>query len=123
MEALALEHTVAGLRSTLHHFKEANVEYDVYLARMRRTKPSKWNLACRIFSWVTHALRPLTVEELGCALAIEDGMISIDTSERVSEDAILQASGGLVTAREEWRGVYERVMQFDRVLSLVPSNH
>jgi hypothetical protein len=109
---------VGGLRHALQHLSKKgvpilNVLYEVYFDRIRKeANAEKWQFVYRIFSWITLARRLLTVEELGCALAIEDGMARIHPSSRVPENDILQASGGLVTVRKDGSG--KRTVQFDR---------
>lgn len=58
-------------------------------------------LAMRTLSWITHALRPLTVSELQCALAVEPGASTLDEDALPDEDLFETVCAGLVIIDQE----------------------
>jgi ankyrin repeat protein len=58
-------------------------------------------LGRKVLSWITYALRPLTVEELQQAIAIEPGESKMDKENFADSDDLVSVCAGLVTFEEE----------------------
>lgn len=54
-------------------------------------------MANSILSWICHTYRPLTVEELQCALAVSPGLTAFDEDAITPVDTLVSVCGGLVT--------------------------
>ncbi|KAF5251050.1 hypothetical protein FANTH_3811 [Fusarium anthophilum] len=74
--------------------------YDAYYIPMERVtgqQPGHKDLAIQVLSWITCARRPLTIQELRHALAVEVGTEELDMDASPDTDIILQVCIGLVT--------------------------
>lgn len=60
-------------------------------------------LAYRILSWISYALRPLTVDELRHALEVELGEFTLDEENLIDEGDVTAVCAGLVTVETEGR--------------------
>lgn len=65
--------------------------------RISTQDPDDVKLAHRILSWLSYSPRPMTVEELQHALAIEPDTESFDFDMIIDENLLLSVCGGLVT--------------------------
>ncbi|CZR49119.1 uncharacterized protein FPRO_12555 [Fusarium proliferatum ET1] len=74
--------------------------YDTAMERILSQSPSHRDLAKRVIAWITCALRPLTVEELRHALAVEVGKAELNWDALPETSIILQVCVGLVTVGE-----------------------
>jgi ankyrin repeat protein len=75
--------------------------YDEALQRIDGQVADDASLAKQALSWITHAQRPLTVQELCHALAIEDGITELDASAIYEIEDVLSVCAGLVTVDKE----------------------
>jgi hypothetical protein len=101
LEAIAGKDNVKQLKEALNNLlPDLHEMYDQNVARIPEKEK---RLAFDVFSWVAHALDPLTVRELQYALATEwqdNNSESIDEDELVPSKKILQACVGLVKSRK-----------------------
>ncbi|SCN76846.1 related to ankyrin [Fusarium fujikuroi] len=74
--------------------------YEAAMERIMSQSPSHQDLAKRVIAWITCALRPLTVEELRHALAVEIGKAQLNRDALPEICIILQVCVGLVTVGE-----------------------
>lgn len=70
------------------------------MERIMSQTPSHRDLAKRVIAWITCALRPLTVEELRHALAVDIGKAQLNRDALPEISIILQVCVGLVTVGE-----------------------
>jgi len=90
------------VRIALKNLPEGLYEtYDEAIKRIREQDADDVKLAERILSWISYALRPLTVKEIQHALAIQPGEKSIDEEALLDEDLITHVCAGLVTIDRE----------------------
>ena len=100
--ALARKHSKRDVRSALRSLpEEINDTYQEAMDRICAQDSEDVHLAKRILSWITCARRPLTVQELQCALAIQPGTTALDEEALPDEDLFILVSGGLVTIDQE----------------------
>ena len=76
--------------------EELNDTYDQAMERIQCQKRSKTDLANKVLSWVVFARRPVTIEELRCALAVEPGDSDLDEEGLPDPGYLLSVCGGLV---------------------------
>lgn len=74
--------------------------YDEAVKRIKSQHPNSIALARRALAWIVHAQRPLAVEELLHALAVEVGTKDIDAENIDDINAIIVACVGLVVVNE-----------------------
>lgn len=90
--------SVKEMRRVLKNLPSGLTEaYQSTLDRVLSQTPSRSSLAMRVFGWITHAERRLTMEELIHALAIEQGSTGIDKENVTSPKITLQVCIGLVS--------------------------
>jgi hypothetical protein len=77
--------------------------YDEAMARLEQQDKPHRQLAARVFSWITHAFRPLSVEELQHALAIELKTTSLDFQAITDIEVLTSVCAGLVIVDEKRR--------------------
>ena len=58
-------------------------------------------LAKRVLSWISYALRPMTIIEIQHATAVEDDTKAFDEEEVVDEETLISVCAGLVTIDQE----------------------
>ncbi len=75
--------------------------YDYAMERINGQSAGFRELAMKVLSWITCAKRPLTVEELQHALAVEIGEPELDEENLPEVEAMVSACAGLVTVDEE----------------------
>ena len=75
--------------------------YDHAMERINGQSAGFRELAIKVLSWITCAKRPLTVEELQYALAVEIGEPELDEENLPEVEAMVSACAGLVTVDEE----------------------
>ncbi|KLP05848.1 Uncharacterized protein Y057_10369 [Fusarium fujikuroi] len=74
--------------------------YEAAMERIMSQSPSHRDLAKRVIAWTVCAMRPLTVEELRYALAVEVGKAELNRDALPETNIILQVCVGLVTVGE-----------------------
>ncbi|KAK1446285.1 hypothetical protein CMEL01_10528 [Colletotrichum melonis] len=94
--------------------EKANIYSAVYNEAMNRirSQPSEHvELALNVLSWTTGAKRPLTIEELQHALAVEEGETDIDQDNIIPVETMISVCAGLVTVSERRGRVIQLVHQ------------
>jgi hypothetical protein len=96
MDAVVEKHNATAVRKVLENLpKEVDETYDEVMERIEQQNEADRTLAKRVLSWVTHACRPLDVDELQHALAIVDGTI-LDHESITDEEILTSVCAGLV---------------------------
>jgi len=75
--------------------------YDATLERIKAQGGEKTKLAMATLMWICHAERPLQVDELRQALAVEIGVTDFDSENAPSTAALLGCCQGLITVDKE----------------------
>jgi ankyrin repeat protein len=82
-----------------------NDTYEDAMDRIQHQHEEHRQLALRVLSWITNAVRPLQVEELQHAVSVEIGDEEIDDGPLESAALIVSVCAGLVTVDAESRSV------------------
>ena len=99
LEMLLMPRTLAEMRMLLEN---VSVKLDdFYSITLERIKARESNTALKVLSWLVKHLRPLLVNELREALAVEYSTTSINSDAFVHEDDILEMSCGFVNITED----------------------
>ena len=99
MDSLETKSSRSALRKALNELpKELTDTYDDAL---KRISPDHKELAYQIFSWLVHALRPLTEADLQYALAVQEGMTELDEDDLPDGKFILSICAGLVILQHD----------------------
>ena len=69
--------------------------YDQALQRVREQEGDRARLGMEVLMWVSHAERPLRIEELSHALAVEAGSTDLDPENIRPPDTVLGSCLGL----------------------------
>jgi hypothetical protein len=69
---------------------------DTYDHAMERIKDEHKELAYQVFSWIAHSYAPLTLADLQYALAVQEGMTSLDSDDLDDDLFITSICAGLV---------------------------
>ena len=77
-----------------------NVYYQT-LRRIREQRSDRSRLGMEVLMWVSHSKRPLRIDELCHALAIEMGTSDLDNENIPPQDTVLGSCLGLVTVNKE----------------------
>ena len=104
IEAILRETSIARRRKRLQAVKYGAGLGDAYGATMERIKAQggeKTKLAMATLSWICHAERPLQVDELRHALAVEIGATDFDSENAPSIGALLSCCQGLIAVEKE----------------------
>ena len=106
MDSLTGKKTVRAVRNALQRLEDRSDDpkdmvydqaYDEAMARIRGQNPDVTEIAMSVLTWITHARRPLEVEELQYALAIEEGDSEVDGDNTLEVDDLINPCVGLVT--------------------------
>ena len=102
LESLIRARTPRQLRDILSSLPRTLIEfYDVTLRRISDQDSSSRDLAFMIFTWLSHARRPLTAIELQHALAVEADSTNLDNENIVDTGSLLSVCAGLVDITAE----------------------
>ncbi|KAH0537544.1 hypothetical protein FGG08_005679 [Glutinoglossum americanum] len=102
MDSLAKKHHRKAVRLALDNLpKELDSTYAEALQRIECQDEEDAALAHQVLSWISFAIRPLTVQEIKCALAVEPGQTSIDNDTLIDEDLLVSVCAGMVTVDQE----------------------
>ena len=74
---------------------------DTYDQAMEHIKDEYRELAYKVFSWISHAFEPLTLADLQYALAVREGMTSLDSDDLDDELFITSICAGLVVIHQD----------------------
>lgn len=96
INAIAAQHTLADVQSTLKSLP-ADINH-TYMKAMQRMPSGDRSLAERVLMWLTFATRPLIMEELRSALAVNEDITNMHQAESYlhSEKRLLDVCEGLV---------------------------
>ena len=75
--------------------------YDAVISRIRNQSPHSSNLAIKLLSWLVFAIRPLSIEELQHALAIEPESTEFDKDNISNIEDLVLVCKGLVSVDRE----------------------
>src|SRR5213075_2590621 len=93
------------IKEIRHALKTMPIEltdtYDKAMERIQQQPRAHVALALRVLSWISHARRPLLVEELRHGLAVEFGKPSLDVENLCHARSMVTVCGGLVTIDSE----------------------
>ena len=104
VEAVLRETTISRRRKRLQSMKAGvglGDAYGVTLERIRALGEEKAKLAMATLTWVCHSERPLEVDELCHALAVEIGSMDFDSENIPSIGTLLDCCQGLITIDNE----------------------
>ena len=102
LDRLSCQTSVRDLRKALQTLPtKLHETYSEAMARIHGQIPEHSELALSAFRWILHAKRPLSVEELQCALAIRPGDRALDTDGLPEIALIVSVSAGLITVDAE----------------------
>ena len=105
IEAILGETSLGRRKKMLRKVATMGVDLDsVYgqtLQRIRELKGSRSRLGMEVLMWVSHAERPLRIDELCHALAVELGPMNLDPENICPQHIVLGSCLGLVVVDEE----------------------
>lgn len=105
VQSLATKNTLKKVRKALNDLPEELDEiYDAALERIQNQHKDRSELAIRMLSWITYALRPLTVGEIQHAMAIMDlepDETCLDEEDLPSQALLITVCGGILTIDQE----------------------
>jgi hypothetical protein len=102
MDALVKKHNLKALKLTLANLPESlDKTYDEVLERIRSQDTEDVDLAMRVLSWITHAFRPLTIQELQHALAVTSDDTELDEDALTDVELLISVCAGIVTIDQE----------------------
>ena len=104
IEAILRETSIARRRKRLKSVEDGADLGDAYGATLERIKAQgeeKTKLAIATLTWICHAERPLHVDELCQALAVEIGATDFDTENAPSIGTLLGCCQGFITVDKE----------------------
>jgi hypothetical protein len=102
LDRLGNQTSVRNLRNALNHLpNKLDDLYDDAMSRIKGQVEESKQLALRTLSWISIALRPLQLDELRHALAVEPGDFAVDEESIPSESLITSVTAGLTTLDAE----------------------
>ena len=103
IDAILSEITLYQRRKKLDEMAKGEGLGDAYAATLSRVKAqprSRSKLGIEVLMWVSHAERPLRVDELCHALGVEEGSVDLNTRNIPAIETLLACSLGLVTVEK-----------------------
>ena len=102
MDSLAKEDNLESVRKALSSLpRELDGTYDEAMQRIQSQDHKNVKRAEQVLSWITYALKPLTLREIQHALAVEPDDINFDGDSMPDEDVLVSVCAGLVTIDRE----------------------
>jgi len=105
IDAILDETSLARRKKTLQKVATTGVDidnvYDRTLQRIREQKGSRSRLGMKVLMWVSHAERPLWIDELLHALAAEPGSTDLDPDNIPPQDTVLASCLGLAVVDKD----------------------
>ncbi|KAI9780621.1 MAG: hypothetical protein M1816_002782, partial [Peltula sp. TS41687] len=102
MDSLVSKHSRREVRKALENLpQELNSTYEEAMERIRGQAEDDRKLAERVLSWIIYAMRPLSVEELQHAVAIEPGMTELEDEDLTDREFLASVCAGLVVIDDE----------------------
>lgn len=109
MDSLADHMNLRDVRDALETLPaEVNATYDIALERITQQNKSDRKVAEQVLSWITHACRPLSLEEIRHALAVSPGNTIMDPNALGHELMLTSVCAGLVV---EYGGILRLVRE------------
>ena len=97
IQSLSKQHSVEGVRNALRKSPQIVLDqYNEAMERVRDQDHADTELAFKLLSLVYYATRPLTIDEVCCALAIRPGVRKFDEEAVPDIDIALSVAVGLV---------------------------
>jgi len=89
--------STAQVRKALENLpKGIDDTYDEAMERIERQDEGRKEIAKRVLSWITYAIRPLSVDELQHALAVDDDATEMDPEAIIDDEILVSVCAGLV---------------------------
>jgi hypothetical protein len=102
IDALSQKHTPKAVRTALQNLPEKlDRTYDEAIERIRSQNKEDVDLAQRVLSWISFALRPLTVAEIRHAISVQPDQTLIDKDNLIDEEILVSVCAGLVVIDQE----------------------
>ena len=102
MDLLVGKPNARQVRAALENLPEGmDGTYDEAMERVERQVDRRKQLARRVLSWITYAVRPLSVKELQHALAVMPDTTKLDPDDITDDDILTSICAGLVVIDEE----------------------
>ena len=102
MDSLVGKLNSRQVRAALENLPEGmDGTYDEAMERVERQDDSRKELAKRVLSWITYAVRPLSVKELQHALAVMPDTTKLDPDDITDDEILTSVCAGLVVIDEE----------------------
>jgi hypothetical protein len=102
LEMLSEQNTRRAVRTKAENLPSGLYDtYDDVIERISQQCQPNADLAFKVLSWVTYARRPLKPEELQCAVAITNGMTSLDDDDLTDVEDLLSFCAGIVIIDRE----------------------
>ncbi len=102
IDALSQKHTPKAVRTALQKLPgELDRTYNEAMERIRSQNKEDVDLAHRVLSWISFALRPLTVTEMRHAVSVQPDQTSIDEDDLIDEEILVSVCAGLVVIDQE----------------------
>lgn len=102
MDSLQSKSTSKAVRQTLRTLpKDLDSTYEEALRRIEDQSDDDKELAHRILQWISFAMRPLELDELQCALAVEPELQELDEDNIIDVDLLTSVCAGLVVVDQE----------------------
>lgn len=102
MDSIATNGTLKAIREALRMLpRELDDTYDEAMRRIESQNDYDRQLAERVLSWISFAARPITLEELQCALAVEKCQPKLCAENLINKKLLTSVCAGLVTIDEK----------------------
>jgi hypothetical protein len=102
MDSLIGKLNARQVRAALENLPEGmDGTYDEAMERIERQDDRRKQLARRVLSWITYAVRPLSVKELQYALAVMPDTTKLDPDDIIDDEILTSVCAGLVVIDEE----------------------
>jgi len=102
MDSLVRKPNARQVRAALEKLPEGmDRTYDEAMERVERQDDGCKQLAKRVLSWITYAVRPLSVKELQHALAVMPDTTELDPDDITDDEILTSVCAGLVVINEE----------------------
>ncbi|KAI9778477.1 MAG: hypothetical protein M1816_004032 [Peltula sp. TS41687] len=102
LDSLATKLTRRKVKSALDSLPDGlNQMYDEVIKRIKAQNSDHAALAIRTLRWIYFAVRPLTVQEIITALAVEPGDVYLDEDGLLDRDLLISVCAGMVVVNKE----------------------
>ncbi|KAI9777066.1 MAG: hypothetical protein M1839_009117 [Geoglossum umbratile] len=102
LDSLASKQNRRAIRLALQNLPEGlDDTYDAVIQRICSQHKDDAHLAKQVLSWVCYTFRPLTVQEIQQALAVEPGEAELDKEAVPDEDILISVCAGIVAIDQE----------------------